>query len=256
MRGYELTLIVQGNLIDGKSYEMKVTASSYNLGDKEGLWNEFSKLEARMKWWMVLVVPWHRRGWKKVTKVLVRSVEDMPVDLDDAIRDFYHHMSEVRVDRIVGIETTQRQLKVDQMIASGERSSMAKNIKSLRSKNLKVHAMLCIERDRVDSLCLHMSRSQEEFRQIHDDRDNLWRSLRRTMTNTRAGMTPTVIEEMINQRVTEALEAHEINRNLGHENLNGNGNDRNGNGNANGGNGNEPGGNGNRNRGNDNGQGG
>nr|GEX14057.1 putative reverse transcriptase domain-containing protein [Tanacetum cinerariifolium] len=39
----------------------------------------------------------------------VRSVEDMPVDLDDAICDFYHHMSEVRVDRIVGIKTTQRQ---------------------------------------------------------------------------------------------------------------------------------------------------
>nr|GEX88118.1 hypothetical protein [Tanacetum cinerariifolium] len=38
----------------------------------------------------------------------IRSVEDMPVDLDDSIRDFYHHMSEVRVDRIVGIETTQR----------------------------------------------------------------------------------------------------------------------------------------------------
>nr|GEZ15245.1 hypothetical protein [Tanacetum cinerariifolium] len=43
----------------------------------------------------------------------VRSIEDMPVNLDDAIRDFYHHMSEVRVDRIVGIETTQRQLEAD-----------------------------------------------------------------------------------------------------------------------------------------------
>ncbi|GJR31987.1 hypothetical protein Tco_1108219 [Tanacetum coccineum] len=40
----------------------------------------------------------------------VRSVEDMPVDLDDAVRDFYHHMSEVRIDRIVGIESAQRRL--------------------------------------------------------------------------------------------------------------------------------------------------
>nr|GFD58268.1 hypothetical protein [Tanacetum cinerariifolium] len=47
----------------------------------------------------------------------VRSVEDILVDLDGAIRNFYHHMSEVRVDRIVGIETTQRQLEADQMIA-------------------------------------------------------------------------------------------------------------------------------------------
>nr|GFA52819.1 hypothetical protein [Tanacetum cinerariifolium] len=43
----------------------------------------------------------------------VRSVEDMSVDLDNAIRDFYHHMSKVCMDRIVGIETTQRQLEAD-----------------------------------------------------------------------------------------------------------------------------------------------
>nr|GFD42447.1 hypothetical protein [Tanacetum cinerariifolium] len=30
---------------------------------------------------------------------IVRSVEDIPVDLDGAIRDFYHHMSEIRHDR-------------------------------------------------------------------------------------------------------------------------------------------------------------
>nr|GEW30865.1 hypothetical protein [Tanacetum cinerariifolium] len=73
----------------------------------------------------------------------------------------------------------------------------------------------------------------------------------RTMTNTRSGMTPAAIEEMINRRVAEALEAYEINRNLGLENLNGNHNDGNdnedgnGNGNGNGGNGNGYGGNGN-----------
>nr|GEX96964.1 hypothetical protein [Tanacetum cinerariifolium]GEX98856.1 hypothetical protein [Tanacetum cinerariifolium] len=67
----------------------------------------------------------------------VRSVEDMPVDMDDAIRDFYHHMSEVRMDRIVRIETTQRQLKANQIIASGERADMVESIRSLRSENLK-----------------------------------------------------------------------------------------------------------------------
>nr|GEY56535.1 putative reverse transcriptase domain-containing protein [Tanacetum cinerariifolium] len=158
----------------------------------------------------------------------VKSVEDMPVDLDNSIRDFYHHMSEVRVDRIVRIETTQRQLEAYLMIASGERASMAKSIRSLRSKNLK----------------------------IRDDRDDLWRSLRRTTINTRSGMTPATIEEMINRRVTKALEAHEINRNLGIKNLNGNDNDGNGNGNGNRVNDNGYGGNGNRNRGNGNGQGG
>nr|GEU81663.1 hypothetical protein [Tanacetum cinerariifolium] len=81
--------------------------------------------------------------------------------------------------RIVGIETTQRQLEADQMIASGASAGMTESIRRLRLKNLKVYALLCIKRDRVDSLCLHMSHSQEEFRQVHDDRDDLRRKLRR-----------------------------------------------------------------------------
>nr|GEV90739.1 putative reverse transcriptase domain-containing protein [Tanacetum cinerariifolium] len=82
----------------------------------------------------------------------VRSVEDMSIDLDGAIPDFYHHMSEVRVDRIVGIETTQRQLEVDQMIASGERAGMAESIRSLRLENLKL-------RDHRDDLRRKLKRS-------------------------------------------------------------------------------------------------
>ncbi|GKE86139.1 hypothetical protein Tco_1559881, partial [Tanacetum coccineum] len=110
---------------------------------------------------------------------IVRSVEDMPVDLGDVVRDFYHHMSEVRVDRIVGIETAQRRLEADQLIASGDRARMAEMIYSLRLENLKVRAMLDIERDRVSSLRLHMSLSQEEFRQIRRDRDDARGRLRR-----------------------------------------------------------------------------
>ncbi|GKB69041.1 hypothetical protein Tco_0930453, partial [Tanacetum coccineum] len=78
---------------------------------------------------------------------IIRSVEDMLVDLDDVVRDFYHHMSEVRVDRIVGIETAQRRLEADQLIASGDRARMAEMIYNLRLENLKVRAMLDIERD-------------------------------------------------------------------------------------------------------------
>ncbi|GJV53133.1 hypothetical protein Tco_1448874 [Tanacetum coccineum] len=92
------------------------------------------------------------------------SFEDMPIDLDDAVRDFYHHMSEVRIDRIVRIETVQRRLEADQLIARGQRVSMIKRIDSLRLENLKVHAMLDIKRDRVNHLRLHVSLSQEEFR--------------------------------------------------------------------------------------------
>ncbi|GKA11172.1 hypothetical protein Tco_0690605 [Tanacetum coccineum] len=110
---------------------------------------------------------------------IVRSFEDMPIDLGDAVRDFYHHMSEVRIDRIVGIETAQSRLEADQLIASGDRARMAERIYSLRLENLKVRAMLDIERDRVNNLRLHMSLSQEEFRQIRRDRDDARGRLRR-----------------------------------------------------------------------------
>ncbi|GJR22915.1 hypothetical protein Tco_0971442 [Tanacetum coccineum] len=110
---------------------------------------------------------------------IVRSFEDMPIDLDDVVRNFYHHMSEVRIDRIVGIETTQSRLEADQLIASGERVSMTKRIYSLWLENLKVRAMLDIKRGHVNSLRLYMSLSQEEFRQIRRDRHDTRGRLRR-----------------------------------------------------------------------------
>ncbi|GKG45545.1 hypothetical protein Tco_0497991, partial [Tanacetum coccineum] len=94
---------------------------------------------------------------KHIPDGIVRSVEDTPVDLSDAVHDFYHHISEVRVDRIVGIETAQRRLEADQLIASGDRARMAAMIYSLRLENLKVRAILDFERDRVSNLHLHLS---------------------------------------------------------------------------------------------------
>ncbi|GKE46615.1 hypothetical protein Tco_1477873, partial [Tanacetum coccineum] len=175
---------------------------------------------------------------------IVRSFEDILIDLNDVVRDFYHHMAEVRIDRIVRIETVQRRLEADQLIARGQRVSMIERIDSLRLENLKVHAMLDIKRDRVNSLRLHMSLSQEEFRQVRRDRDDTRGRLRRTMTITCSGITPEVIEELVNQRVEEALAAHEVTRAanaLETENQSQNGSDGdNGNGgNGNSGNGNE-----------------
>ncbi|GJU74267.1 hypothetical protein Tco_1265672 [Tanacetum coccineum] len=110
---------------------------------------------------------------------IVRSFEDMSIDLDDAARDFYQHMSEVCIDRIVGIKTAQRRLEADQLIAMGQRVSMIERIDSLRLENLKVRASLDTKRDRVNSLRLHMSLSQEEFCQVCRDRDNTRGRLRR-----------------------------------------------------------------------------
>ncbi|GJY50361.1 reverse transcriptase domain-containing protein [Tanacetum coccineum] len=126
-------------------------------------------------------------------------------DLEDTIYDIVHYMS--------------------------ERASLVERIGSLRLEYLKVRAMLSIERDRIDSIRWHMALSQEEFRQVRRDRDDTRRRLRRTLTNTRSGMTPEAIKELINRRVEEALAAHEATR----ENRNGeNGNGGNGNPNENG----------------------
>ncbi|GJX67664.1 hypothetical protein Tco_0303391, partial [Tanacetum coccineum] len=100
-------------------------------------------------------------------------------DLEDTIYDIVHYMSEVHIDRTTEIETTQRQLETSQMVASRERASLVERIKSLRLEYLKVQAMLSIERDQIDSIRWHMALSQEEFRQVHRDRDDTRRRLRR-----------------------------------------------------------------------------
>ncbi|GKA26845.1 putative reverse transcriptase domain-containing protein [Tanacetum coccineum] len=69
------------------------------------------------------------------------------LDLEDTIYDIVHYMPEVRIDRIIEIETTQRQLET--------------------------------KRDRFDSIRWHMALLQEEFRQVHRDRDDTRRRLRR-----------------------------------------------------------------------------
>ncbi|GJW48088.1 hypothetical protein Tco_0079734, partial [Tanacetum coccineum] len=136
-------------------------------------------------------------------------------DLEDTIYDIVHYMSEVHIDRITEIETTQRQLETSQMVASRERASLVERIGSLRLKYLKVRAMMSIERDRIDSIRWRMTLSQGEFHQVRRDRDDTQKRLRRlesTMTITHSGMTPEAIEELINRRVEEALAAHEATR--------------------------------------------
>ncbi|GKC96217.1 putative reverse transcriptase domain-containing protein [Tanacetum coccineum] len=130
-------------------------------------------------------------------------------------------MSEVLLDRITEFETAQRQLEAGQLMASRERIGLTNRIRRLGMENLK-----------------------EEFRQIHKDRDDARRRLRRLesfdMTITRSRMIPEVIEELIAQRVAEALanyeatcaanalEAESPSQN-GSDDNNGNGGNRNGN---------------------------
>ncbi|GKB65140.1 putative reverse transcriptase domain-containing protein, partial [Tanacetum coccineum] len=134
--------------------------------------------------------------------------------------------------RVVSNDATQRQLEDGQELASTQRLRMVERIKSLSLENLKVQALLSIEKDRIDSLRLHM-----------------------TMTITRSGMTPEAIKELVTRRVEEALAAYEATRAANaleaeNQSQNGSDNDNGHGGNGNGGNG--TGGNGNGGNGNPN----
>nr|GEV25592.1 hypothetical protein [Tanacetum cinerariifolium] len=95
-------------------------------------------------------------------------------DLEGTLYDISYYMSEVPLDRITEFETTQRQLE-----ASRKRDGLADRVRSLGRENLRVQALLCIGRDRVDSLCRHMVLSLEEFHHVRKDHDDTRMRLKR-----------------------------------------------------------------------------
>nr|GEU53903.1 putative reverse transcriptase domain-containing protein [Tanacetum cinerariifolium] len=108
-----------------------------------------------------------------------RGTIEVGVDMDDGIDIPDGMLMPDAMERLEqGIETAQRQLEAGQLIASGERAGFSDRTRSLERKNLKVRALLCIERDWIDSLRRHMALSQEEFRQVLKDRDDTRRILR------------------------------------------------------------------------------
>ncbi|GKB48781.1 putative reverse transcriptase domain-containing protein [Tanacetum coccineum] len=133
-----------------------------------------------------------------------------PIVVEDIPKHVTADGAEIPVSRIADIETGQRQLEVGQLIAGGERDGLTDRVRSLVRENQKVRALLCNERDRVDSLRHHMALSQEEFRQVRRDRNDTRRRLRRLES---FGIPPLVsIEELVNRRMEEALAAYEETR--------------------------------------------
>nr|GEU33580.1 reverse transcriptase domain-containing protein [Tanacetum cinerariifolium] len=174
--------------------------------------------------------------------------------VEEGLQNIHDHVIDIPLQRIEDIKITQRQLEAGQLIASGERAGLSDRTRSLERENLKVQALLCIKRDRVDSLCHHMALSQEEFRQVPRDRDDTRMRLRKldSFVEWRLGfrpyMTLEAIEELVNRHVEEALDAYEATCAInaleaenqsqnGSDDDNGNGRNRNG-GNKNGKNGN------------------
>nr|GEU87393.1 reverse transcriptase domain-containing protein [Tanacetum cinerariifolium] len=173
--------------------------------------------------------------------MLIPDAMERLEQVEEGLQNIHDHVIDIPLQRIEDIETAQRQLEAGQLIASRERAGLSNRTRSLEQENLKVRALLCIERYRVDSLRHHMALSQEEFRQVRRDRDD---------TQMRLGRLESFVERRLGFQAlaayeatcaANALEAENQSQN-GSDGDNGNGGNRNGkNGNGehgNGGNGN------------------
>ncbi|GJY41867.1 reverse transcriptase domain-containing protein [Tanacetum coccineum] len=117
-----------------------------------------------------------------------------------------------------------RQLEAGQLMASEERADLTDRIRSLGRENLRVRALLCIERDQVDNLRRHMALSQEEFRQIRRDHDYARRRLKRmeSFVERRLGFRPYLVVESQSQNGEDGNNGN--GRGNGNKNRGGNGN--------------------------------
>ncbi|GJQ93921.1 hypothetical protein Tco_0005060 [Tanacetum coccineum] len=102
-----------------------------------------------------------------VTRGISESTGGDAPDLKGTLYDIAQYMLDVPLDKIT-------------------------KIRRLGRENLRVRALLCIERDRVDNLRHHMALSQEKFHQIRRDQDDARRRLRRLelLVERRLGFRP------------------------------------------------------------------
>ncbi|GJY06724.1 putative reverse transcriptase domain-containing protein [Tanacetum coccineum] len=156
---------------DGLGMGVEVTTSD-NCKDEE----EFEAEASAGGTMEIIVDPFFTSGIFETTR------GDAP-DLEGTLHDISHYMSE--------------------LVASEERAGLADRVRSLGLENLRVRALLCIERDRVDSLRRHMALSQEEFCHIRRDCDDTRRRLRRleSLVERRLGFHRTSDLEIVIMRV-------------------------------------------------------
>nr|GEV78521.1 hypothetical protein [Tanacetum cinerariifolium] len=136
---------------------------------------------------------------------------DVRVDSEDEVEDEVESSDrgtmEVGVDMVAGIDirddmlmpdadikTGQRELEARTMIVGRERDSLLEQVTSLERSNARLRGTMMMERARADRMRFQRL---ETFANI---------------TITRSGMTSEAIEELVNQRVEEALAAYEVTR--------------------------------------------
>ncbi|GKE15446.1 hypothetical protein Tco_1423023, partial [Tanacetum coccineum] len=172
--------------------------------------------------------------------------------LGDLVQRFYDHTQAIPVHRIRAIEGVQREQGHRIIGVESAVTALTERVAELERDNRRLRGTVSVESQRVDRLQRGMSRMQRELRQMrrlqfYDRVAHGLPSLEMKMPNTRsrASMTHEEVEELVNCRVAEEMEACEAAMNLKPMNENGDeqeggnrGNGGNGNG-RNGGNGNE-----------------
>ncbi|GKC25729.1 hypothetical protein Tco_1027879, partial [Tanacetum coccineum] len=158
------------------------------------------------------------RDRKIDARVIVEAVDQDETEL----RGFHDHTQAIPVHRIQAIEGVQREQGHRIVGVESAVTALTERVAELERDNRRLRGTVSVESQRVDRLQRGMSRMQRE-----------------KMPNTRSGasMTHEEVEELVNRRVAEEMEAREAARTL--EPLNENGDEQEGEngGNGNGGNG-------------------
>ncbi|GKB94992.1 hypothetical protein Tco_0981129 [Tanacetum coccineum] len=149
--------------------------------------------------------------------MLIPDAVERLEQVEEVVQDIYRHFMEIPLQRVEDIETGQRQLEAEGLIASGGRDGLLDHVAALEKSNTKLQDTLRMESVRADRLRRRMGFMEDELRHIHRfcyyDRLR-FRRLEAfvIMTITRSSMTPKEITELINQRVAEALAIYEATR--------------------------------------------
>ncbi|GJV50504.1 hypothetical protein Tco_1440716 [Tanacetum coccineum] len=86
--------------------------------------------------------------------------------LEQVVQGIYGHVMQIPLQRLEDIETGQRQLKAESLIASGERAGLLDHAASLERSNARLRDTLRMESVRADRLWRRMSFMDDELRQI------------------------------------------------------------------------------------------
>ncbi|GJZ11909.1 hypothetical protein Tco_0546668 [Tanacetum coccineum] len=176
--------------------------------------------------------------------------------VEEGLQDIYEHVIKIPLQRIEDIKTGQRELESRSLIAGEERASLLEQVASLERSNARLQGTMMMERARSDRFRRRVSFMESQLRLIVEPVDSSSISVNQVphyglnnMTITHSGMTLEAIEELVNRRVEEALDAYKVPRAANaleaeSQSQNGNDGDNGNGGNRNGGDGNVRNGNG------------